>query len=184
MPKRASASGWLALCSLLLCCWYQPAWSNESTCNVPLALKRKIDESYLGYSIVTVGKLRRADRSLFRKDHGRACPGLVKLDFYGSGTPTYGVSLTKRQNRRVLWKIVVATHAQGEEAWALRELDESTSLTAAPVIWREAAGHYVDRTGKKDLYAKFPVLLAAQYHAWAIVFGWQGDEVQKIWVSD
>jgi hypothetical protein len=172
------------LFALLL--WHHSiAWSNEeSQCKPPASLARQIGERFAGYTIVGIKAMRPGDRSRFRAEHPNSCPGLVKLDFYGTGMPTYGVALTKRQRKQVLLKVVVATRTEKTNGWNLRELDEATNLVAPPAIWAEPPGEYKDVREKKIIRATHPVLLAAQYEAWAIAFSWDGTQIQKVWITD
>jgi len=152
-----------------------------SRCEPPKALSEKLDQLYPGYSVITAHALPKGHRSKYRADHGKSCPGLVKLDFYGSGLSTYGVALIKREDKKVLTKLLVAT--QSDRNWAIVEIDSAT-LTTPPVIWTEPPGEYKDVYGQKAIRARYPVLLFVGYESWGIVFSWSGTEVQKLWVSD
>jgi hypothetical protein len=51
-----------------------------------------------------------------------------------------------------------------------------------PVVWREGPGKYRDE--KKTICAIRPVIVLAGYGSWAVVYSWNGKEVEKIQISD
>ncbi len=161
------------------------AWGQGSgRCELPESLSVQISRLHAGYSVITANALRKSDRSRYRADHGPSCPGFVKLDFYGSALPTYGLALAKREDKNVYAKLLVATQVEkAANKWNVVELD-SASVTAAPVIWAEAPGEYKDVHGEKVIKAKHSVLLFVEYESWGIVYAWNGTEIQKVWVSD
>lgn len=186
VPKSTARAQIVGACLFAILLWSQSiAWANEaSKCRPPTSLAKQLTESFAGYAIVTINALRAGDRDRFRADHHGSCPGLAKLDFYGTGAPTYGLALVKRQGNQVLLKLVVATRAPKAVSWDLRQLDEADNLVAAPAIWAEPPGEYKDVREKKAIKAQHPVLLAAQYEAWAIAFAWNKNEVEKVWITD
>jgi hypothetical protein len=186
VPKSTVRAQIIGACLFAVLLWSQStAWANQtSECRPPASLAKQITESFAGYTIVTIDTLRTSDRARFRADHPRSCPGLVKLDFYGTGVPTYGLALVRRQGKQVLLKLVVASRAQKAATWDLRQLDQADNLVAAPAIWAEPPGEYKDVHEKNTIKAQHPVLLAAQYEAWAIAFAWSKDEIKKVWITD
>lgn len=170
---------------LALLGWHSSTSANgNSGCQLPRALEEQIGKEYRGFSVVSSKMLRARDRTLYRAEHRSSCPGLVRLDFYGTGADTYGLSLAKREEKKVLWKLLVATARGTDGNWQIREVDEANNLVAPPAIWKEPAGKYEDVHGKEAIEAKHAVLLAVQYQAWAIAYAWTGERVGKVWVSD
>ena len=160
------------------------AWANGGDlCDLPESLQRQVTHKYSGFKVITTNLLRKDDQSLFRTDHGGACPGMVELDFYGSGKPTSALALTKRINKQSNVKLIIATQRDIANKWDLIELD-SANVSAAPVIWKEPSGEYRDIKEEKAIKAKYPVILFVQYEAWGILYAWVDDSVKKIWVSD
>jgi hypothetical protein len=62
-----------------------------NTCKLPPGLSDVISKKYPGTSLVELTDLSAEDKAFFRKDHGTRCPGLVTVDFYGDGRPTWAV---------------------------------------------------------------------------------------------
>jgi len=73
----------------------------SDTCNLPEGLQREIGARYPGSELVALSALDADDKVFFKKDYGDACPGLVKVDFYGDSKPTLAlVLITKAETRK------------------------------------------------------------------------------------
>lgn len=59
--------------------------------------------------------------SLFQQEHGSQCPGVVSVDFYGDGRPTFGVVLLASEAGTRKAQLVIAAEVQN--AWKLDVLD-------------------------------------------------------------
>ena len=119
-------------------------------------------------------------KKLFRKDHGNSCPGVVRVDFYGDGKPTFGLVLISGQNPHIEVKFVIAH--QIDQTWELRPI-ESTDGT--PVVWREPPGKYEGLYKEEQSFiAKHSVVVLCGYGSWAIAYAWIDNEVRKVWLSD
>lgn len=151
----------------------------DDRCALPLGLPEEISKEYPGTRLVSVSDLDEYDRKLFQKDHGTRCPGLVKVDFYGGGKPTWALVLIAGENSKRKAKLVVVS--RDADGWEIRLL-EITDGT--PVVWREGPGKYEDIYGKNTIRATRPVIVFCGLESWAIVFAWTGKEVVKTWISD
>ncbi len=69
------------------------AAQSQNRCALPSGLSDAISKKYPGASVVTLADLDEYNRKLFQKDHGTRCPGLVKVNFYGDGKPTWALVL-------------------------------------------------------------------------------------------
>jgi hypothetical protein len=121
------------------------------------------------------------DRGFFQKDHGYACPGLVKVDFYGDGQPTLALVLvtqagTKRENQ------LVVAHRSGDQ-WKTVRLD-TMSGENPPVVWGQKPDVYTDIEKGTKIRATHPVLIFCGYESWRIVYAWNGTHVGKVWLAD
>src|SRR6267154_1690472 len=154
------------------------AASSNDRCALPPDLRDEISKNHPDSHIVTLADLDAYDRKLFHKDHGTRCPGLVKVDFYGDGKPTWALVLISGDNPKRKAELIVAR--QTADRWEIRSL-ETTDGT--PVVWSEGPGKY-DGFDLKTIRAKYPVILFCGYGSWAIVYAWTGKEVEKTWVSD
>jgi len=148
-------------------------------CVYPPGLRDEISKKYPGTHLVTLADLTEYNRKLYQKDHGTRCPGLVRVNFYGDGKPTYAIVLISGENPKRRAELVVAR--QVGKDWELRSL-ETTDGT--PVVWRESAGQHEGMYEKEPLRAKYPVIVFCGYGSWAILYAWTGTEVKKIWLSD
>lgn len=148
-------------------------------CAYPPELRSQISKAYPNAHLVTAADLDEYKRKLFRKDHKNQCPGLVKVDFYGDGKPTYALVLIAGENPKRRAELVVAR--QLAEGWEIRSLEVTDGT---PVVWREGPGKFDDMYEPRTIRAKNPVLVFCGLESWAVVLAWNGKEVEKLQVSD
>jgi hypothetical protein len=151
-----------------------------STCELPQDLQREITANYPGAKIVSLSDLSEDDKGIFQKDHRDACPGLVKVDFYGDRKPTWALVLISGDGATQKAELVVA-HQVGKD-WSIASLE--TSKLSVPVVWSQGPGTYRDVYGEKTIRAKRPVIVFGEYEGWIIVYSWTGRNVDKIWLVD
>lgn len=154
----------------------------SDACNLPQGLEREIAIKYPGTAVVGLSDVGDNNRKFFQKDHGDACPGLVKVDFYGDGQPVLALLLTKRDSVTKPTKLILARRAEG--TWKMVLLDTGDSSPYAPVVWSQPPGEYKDVYGKKTIRATRPVIVFCEYQSWAIVYAWTGKRVAKVWIAD
>jgi hypothetical protein len=150
-------------------------------CKLPAALQHDIAVRYPGAKLVTLSALDADDRGFFQKDHGEACPGLTKVDFYGDGKPTLALVLIEKSDTKEKAKLVVAHRVGGQ--WKTALLDTADGVPV-PVVWSQPPGHYTDIYGKKEIRATKPVVVFTGYESWSILYAWTGHRVTKIWLMD
>lgn len=168
----------LAVVTLLSTCAGFAATGEQ--CQLPSSLGEELSKRFPGTHIVTTADLEAYDRKLFRKDHGTRCLGLVKVNFFGDGKPTWALVLISGDNPKRKAQLVVAHLLDG--GWEIRSL-EATDGT--PVVWREGPGKYEGiYESTTTIRAKYPVIVFCGYESWAIVYSWTGKEVVKTWISD
>ena len=170
------------ICSVSLClCASQVvvATPPQARCSLPPSLRDEISKKYPSTRVVSLADLDEYDRKLFQKDHGSRCPGLIKVDFYGDGKPTWALVLISGENPKRKAELVVAR--QIGDTWETRSL-ETTDGT--PVVWREGPGKYDGMSEPNTIRAKNPVIVFCGLESWAILYAWTGKEVVKTWISD
>lgn len=151
------------------------------TCNLPQDLQREIAAKYPGAKPISLSDLEADDKGFFQKDHGDACPGLAKVDFYGDGKPTLALVLIAKSGAKGKAKLVVAHQVGGQ--WKTALLD-SADGAPVPVVWSQPPGQYRDVYGKKEIRATKPVIVFTGYESWSILYAWTGSRVTKIWLQD
>ena len=174
----------LSSVSLLLLCSFACAnsvFATESTdeCRLPAGLREEISKKFSHPKVMVLDDLSENDRNLFQKDHAGQCPGLVKMDFYGDGKPTWGLVIRTGEQTKRKAQLVIARKIA--DAWEVRPL-ETTDGT--PVVWSQRPGKYKDVYGQKTLRAAHPVIVFCGYESWAILYAWTGSAVDKVWLSD
>jgi hypothetical protein len=151
----------------------------QDSCVLPPGLHNEIERKYPDAHIVTLADLGEYRRKLFRKDHGSACPGLVKVDFYGDQKPTLAIVLISGENPSRKAQLIVAH--QPKETWETRLLETSDGT---PVAWSEGPGKYEGMSEPNIIRARNSVVVFCGLESWAIVYAWNGKEVEKLQVSD
>ncbi|HXX20925.1 MAG TPA: hypothetical protein VEJ46_16095 [Candidatus Acidoferrum sp.] len=152
------------------------------TCKLPADLQFEISKSHPGAKIVRLPDLEEDDRHYFVTDHDDACPGLVKVDFYGDGAPTFALLLGEQSRSKKQTELIVVHLVSGK--WRAVSLGTGDAVPYAPAIWSEAPGKYRDVYGRKTIHASRPVIVFCKYEGWAIVYSWTGDHVDKVWILD
>jgi hypothetical protein len=152
----------------------------QDRCALPPGLPGEISKKYPGARVVTLADLDEYDRKLFRKDHGTRCPGLVRVNFYGEGKPTWALALIAGEGPNSKADLVVAR--QVGRGWEISPLE--TTKGSVPVVWRQGPGEYRDIYGERTIRATHPVIVLCGYGSWAILYAWTGKQVEKIWISD
>lgn len=155
---------------------------SSDACNLADGLQRELATKHPGARVVDLPDLQDDDREFFQKDHGDACPGLVKVDFYGDGKPTLALVLTKKRGTTEQTELVVA-HRVGQQ-WRLRVLGTGGPSPYAPVVWSQPPGQYQDIDGKKTIRTTRSVLVFCKYESWQILYAFTGSRVDKIWLRD
>jgi len=150
-----------------------------SGCTLPQGLDGKIATKFAGAHLVSLADLDDYGKKLYKKDHGSRCPGLVKINFYGDGKPTWALVLISGENPKRRAELVLARQVDSD--WEIRSL-ETTDGT--PVVWREGPGKYQGLYGDKAIHATRPVIVFCGYESWMIVCAWNGKEVEKVQLSD
>ena len=117
----------------------------DDACRLPADLKREVARKYPGRTLVSLSDLGDDDRKFFQEGHGNSYPGLVKVDFYGDGKPTFALALTTQSAAKGKTELVVAH--QVEATWKTITLE--TVDGDAPVVWNEKPGEYKDVYGEK-----------------------------------
>ena len=151
-------------------------------CSLPDDLRHELAVAYPGAKVIDLSDLGEDDRGFFQKDHGDACPGLVKVDFYGDGKPTFALVLTTKGVKAEQTELVVAHRVR--EQWRMAVMDTGGASRYAPVVWSQPPGQYQDIYGKKTVRATWPVIVFCKYESWAILYARTGRRVAKIWLHD
>jgi hypothetical protein len=149
------------------------------SCTLPQSLGNEFSTKYPGMRVVTLTDLDDYDRKLFQRDHGKRCPGLIRVDFFGDGKPTWAVVLISEQNPKRKAELVVSR--QAADGWEIRSLE---TADGTPVVWRQGPGKYEGVSGEKVIRATRPVIVLCGFGSWAILYAWTGKEVEKVWLSD
>lgn len=150
-------------------------------CVLPHSLEHEIAAKFSRSRPVRLSDLDKDDKEFFQKDHGDACPGLVKVDFYGDGKPTLAAILLTNKGAKGKAKLIIA-HQLGKR-WTIKVLD-TADAAPAPVLWSQSPGKYRDISGTKQIQATRPVVILSRYESWTILYSWTDRKISKIWLMD
>lgn len=153
----------------------------QDRCAFPPGLHEVLSKKYSDGRVVTLADLDEYNRKLFQKDHGSRCPGLVRVNFYGDGKPTWAVVLITGENPKRKAELVVAR--QVGRGWEISSLD-TVDASEVPVVWRQGPGKYGDISKPKTIRAMNSVVVLCGYEVWARLYAWTGKEVEKVQISD
>lgn len=103
----------------------------------------------------------------------------MRINFYGDGKPTWALVLISGESPNRKAELVVAR--QLDDGWETRSLSKTEGT---PVVWSEAPGKYEDLYEKKTIRAGQPVIVFCGLESWAVVYAWNGKEVENIQLSD
>jgi len=137
------------------------AASANGQCAFPPDLRDEISKKYPDTRVVSLADLSEYRRKLFQKDHGARCPGLVRVNFYGDGKPTYALVLIAPENPKRRAELIVAHRVAG--GWEIRSLDVRDGT---PVVWREGPDKYDDLYEPNTIRAKNPVVVFCGLESW------------------
>jgi hypothetical protein len=153
--------------------------AGQDTCIVPTALNRELKAKYGEMRILHSIDLGAEDRKMFEKEHGTSCPGMARLDFYGEGKAAWALVLISDGSSPQTQLVLAREHGARFEVSPL-----DTAKQRSAVVWSEPPGEYRDIETGKTLQAVHPVIVFVSYESWAIVYGWTGSKVAKLWVMD
>ena len=172
--------GWVLLATMgLLTASPALGAPEDSTCALPRGLTRVLERDFSKMRVVRSSDLANEDRALFQKEHAGACPGFVRLDFYGDGHDTIAVSLVHKQGRAGALLIVAKLLGS---SWKVDRADSAESTT--PVVWKERPGEYKDVQSMELIKAMYPAIIWCAYESWSILYAWTGSTISKVWISD
>lgn len=149
-------------------------------CDLPKDLQSVVESKYPGRTLVSFSDLGDDAKELFQKEHSDSCPGMVKVDFYGDGKPTFALALATKSVAKGKIELVLA-HKVGA-VWKTTTME--TTDGPAPVVWSEKPGEYKDVYGVKKIRATNPVIVFCGYYSWAVLYAWKNNKTSKIWLAD
>jgi hypothetical protein len=176
MRRKAGLAGALFVC-LSVGVQAVEAQSNGQ-CTYPVGLAQEVAKDYPDTRPVSLTDLDEYDRRLYTEDHGTGCPGLVKLDFYGDGKPTWALGLTQGTGFNQTVELVVARQLGNQ--WELHSVEKTTG---SAVVWSEGPGTYGGRHGPA-IRARNPVILFVGYESWAVAYAWIDGKIVKAQITD
>lgn len=166
ISNQAHAAGVISPCSAML----------------PAALSAVVKEKYPGFKIPSLRLLENYHRKLFQKDHKGKCPGIARVNFYGTGKNVYAIVVTKPFNGTFTSNLLLAQETDKQE-WRVTMLEQGTT-GPVPVVVSGSAGKYEDVYERRTIQAQYEVIAYIGYESWAVVYVWNGKEIEKIQITD
>jgi hypothetical protein len=152
---------------------------------LPAGLVSALGRTFPAAKVVGVADLDAEARAGFAKASDRHCPGIVHLDFFGTNADAYGILLLIGTGGHPQSELVMAAHEAESTEWTLRLLVESgDGPPNLPFLAKDKPGEYTDVYGEKKIRVLGEALLWVQGSSVVIVFGWTGNDVDKVWLRD
>jgi len=154
----------------------------SDSCELPADLGPVLQRSFPNKKVVSLADLDKEDLGLWEKDHGKSCPELVQVDFYGDTKPTGAVVLFGTDSKSVNGVTAVLVLARKPDAdWKIKAVETTSGI---PVVWKEKPGKYTGLHQEKTIRASHPVIIFCGYESWAVLYAWTGTRITKTWLSD
>jgi len=152
------------------------------SCELPADLRPILQKSFPDKKVVSLEDLDKDDLELWEKDHGKNCPGLVQVDFFGDAKPTWAIVLFGANSKSVngITAVLVLAHKPDTD-WKINIVETTNGI---PVVWKEKPGRYTGIYKEKTINASRPVIIFCGYESWAILYAWTGASIAKTWLSD
>ena len=133
------------------------------SCELPADLGAVLQRSFPNKKVVTLADLDKEDLGLWEKDHGKSCPGLAQVDFYGDAKPTWAIVLFGADSKSVngITAVLVLAH-KPETDWKIKAVETTNGI---PVVWKEKPGKYTGLYQEKSIRASHPVIIFCGYES-------------------
>jgi hypothetical protein len=152
---------------------------------LPTGLAESLGSMFAEARVVTLRELDAEARAHFVAgvNGSQRCPGIVQLDFFGNKTTAFGILLVKGKAQQRRARLVLASQTEGSPAWRVETLltEEDADI---PYLVKEAAGEYEDVYGEEKIQTMGEALVWVDWGTVAILFGWTGAKVEKVWLRD
>ena len=157
--------------------------SGECAKSLPSTLAQSLGQLYPSSALLTLDQLDRQARSLFVKEEGLRCPGVVRLDFFGDHREAYGVVVVTGAGEASRSHLVLASRIDVASQWSIQTLHTLGDPSLATVA-KEKAGSHEDLYRERKIEAKGEALVWIGWESWATLYAWSGEKIEKIWLSD
>ena len=137
---------------------------------LPSALGKIISQRYPGFQVLT------------KKDSSHGCPGIAMIDFYGDGRIVYAVVIRRLREaeRSEEGKLLLAE--KENKNWKVTILDEGDGWGN---VAYEPAGLYGDMYRTRSFETKGSLIVYFRYdQTWAIGYGWTGEKIEEVQLTD
>jgi hypothetical protein len=151
-------------------------------CSLPKGLGEALQQRFGSSRMLKLADLFEDERTLFRKEHPGACPGIVRGQFFGSGQrPAIALVLLDVEPKKNL-RLVVARPALA--SWTFIEIDEMDAGTTA-VVGLKGPGTYTDHaTPAETRNTPNDVVTLTGYESWQRVYVWNGRKFERLQTSE
>lgn len=137
---------------------------------IPTAVQKIIHERYPDFHVRT------------KKDSTHGCPGIVKVDFYGDGRAVYAVVIQKDRDEQEMQqdgKLLLAS--KEGKGWKVEILEGEGNPGS---LWHAAADEFVDMYKGRTAAAKGDIIVYFGYESWERAYGWTGEKIEMVQLSD
>ena len=136
---------------------------------LPSALNQIIKHRYIEFNVLT------------KKDSRHGCPGIVKVDFYGDGRTVYAIVIRKPRGLGAVIEEKLLLAEKGHNHWKVTTLAENDSPGN---VSHEPAGEYGDMYRTRSFRTKGDLIVYFGYESWAVGYGWTGEKIEEVQLTD
>lgn len=151
--------------------------------NLPVAVQRAILGEFNTWDIVTINDLAADDQMLWTKKHPDECPGIAWAEFNGRGTPSYAVTLIRRERGKLWQTLVVAAAGRGGK-YNLIVLSKPQETAQVSVVEKLPPGRYSNADQSLDVSTRYPVIQYEVIESGAIIYFWKNGRYKSLIASE
>ena len=154
---------------------------------LPAPLLEILKTEYPDWKLVDLEDLGSEGADFYRKDadvypekNPTGCPGAARVDLYGDGQHAYALVLKRESNNRVKSKLLLSEIDKSKK-WVSRTLMDDECVCAVRTI---PPGEHTDVIKGNTIKSRGEAILYIKYEAYAIVFAWTGQKIERVYVQD
>lgn len=136
---------------------------------LPSALNQIVKQRYLDFNVLT------------KKDSRHGCPGIAKVDFYGDGRTVYAIVIRKPRGLGAVVEEKLLLAEKEDKHWKVTTLAENDSPGN---VSQEPAGEYGDMYRTRSFRTKGDLIVYFGYESWAVGYGWTGEKIEEVQLTD
>jgi hypothetical protein len=156
---------------------------NAVSCDAkPEDVREAIRKYFPSWHVVEITDLHEDHRTLWTKQNGDNCPGLVTGHFDSHARASHIVLLSRRKGPKLLETVIQVSRGPAEPQ--IRTLSKPTETVSGSVLVTVPPGEYEDIEGDQKVRVSFDAVVYGRLEAGGILFYWTGRRFGRLVVSE